>query len=57
MKLIASSWSMMISGIQDGKGPGTDESLVEMVCSLGCLLGCLLACKEVNVERVIVSIK
>ena len=57
MRSIALSWSMILSGIQDGKGSGTGESLVEMGGSLGCLLGCLLARREVNVEQVIVSIR
>ena len=57
MRSIASLWSMMLSGIRDGNGSGTDESLAEMGGSLGCLLGCLLARREVNVERVTVSIK
>ena len=53
MRLIASSWLMMLSGIQDGEGSGTGKSLAEM----GGLLGCLLARREVNVEQVIVSIE
>ena len=57
MRSIPLSWLMMLSGIWDGKGSGTGESLVEMGGSLGCLLGCLLAQREVNVEHVIVSIK
>ena len=57
MRLIALSWSMMLSGIWDGKGSGTGESLVEMGGSLGCLLGCLLVQREVSVEQVIVSIE
>ena len=57
MRSIALSWSMMLSGIRDGKGSGTGESLVEMGGLLGCLLGCLLARREVNVERVTVSIE
>ena len=42
MRLIASSWSMMLSGTRDGKGSGTGESLVDIGGLLGCLLGCLL---------------
>ena len=57
MRSIASLWSMMLSGIQDGKGSGTGESLAEMGGLLGCLLGCLLVQRDVNVEWVIVSIK
>ena len=53
MRSIASLWSMMLSGIQDGEGSGTGESLAEM----GGSLGFLLARREVNVEQVIVSIK
>ena len=34
MRLIALSWSMMLSGIWDGKGSGTGESLAEMGGSL-----------------------
>ena len=49
------------SGTRDGEGSGTGESLAEISGSLGCLLGCLLDCplaqREVNVERVIVSIE
>ena len=52
---------MMLSGTRDGEGSGTGESLAEISGSLGCLLGCLLDCplaqREVNVERVIVSIE
>ena len=43
MRSIALLWLMMLSGIQDGEGSGTGESLVEMGGLLGCLLGCLLA--------------
>ena len=57
MRLIALSWLMMLSGIQDDKGSGTGESLAEMGGSLGYLLSCLLAQNEVNVEWVIVSIE
>ena len=53
IRSIALSWSMMLSGIQDGEGSGTGESLAEMGGSLGCLLGCLLVWREVNVEQVI----
>ena len=42
MRSLALSGSMMLSGIQDGKGSGTGESLAEIGYSLGCLLGCLL---------------
>ena len=52
---------MMLLGTWDGKGSGIGESLAEISGSLGCLLGCLLGCplawREVNIERVIVSIK
>ena len=44
MRLIALSWSMMLSGTQDGEGSGTGESLAEMG-------------REVSVEWVIVSIE
>ena len=61
MRSIASSCSMMLSGTRDGDGSGIGESLAEISGSLGCLLGCLLGCplawREVNVERVIVSIE
>ena len=57
MRLLASLGLMMLSGIQDGDGSGTGESLAEMGYSLGCLLGCLLVWSEVNVEWVIVSIE
>ena len=57
MRLIALLQLMMLSGTQDGEGSGTGESLVEIGSSLGCLLGCLLAQREVNVERVIISIE
>ena len=57
MRLLASSGSMILSGIQDGEGSGTGESLVEIGCLLGYLLGCLLAWSEVNVEWVIIFIK
>ena len=57
MRLIASLWSMMLSGTQDGEGSGTGESLAELGCSLDCLLDCLLVQKEVNVEWVIVCIE
>ena len=43
IRSIALSWSMMLSGTQDGEGSGTGESLAEMGGSLGCLLGYLLA--------------
>ena len=43
----------MLSGTRDGEGSGTGESLAEISGSLGCLL----ARREVNVERVIVSIE
>ena len=42
MRSIALLWLMMLSGIQDGEGSGTGESLAEMGGSLSCLLGCLL---------------
>ena len=57
MRSIASLWLMMLSGIQDGKGSETGESLAEMSGSLVCLLGYLLVLYEVNVEWVIVSIE
>ena len=57
MKLIASSWSMMLLRTWDSEGSGTGESLADMGGLLGCLLGCLLAQKEVNVKQVIVSIE
>ena len=48
MRSIALSWPMMLSGIQDGEGSGTGDSLA----GAGGSLGCQLARKEVHVERV-----
>ena len=44
---------MLLSGIRDGEGSGTGDSLAGAGGSLGCQLGCLLARKEVNVEWVV----